>query len=71
MTVHEIIDSGITAADPAGYVEATIRPDGQLAALRIDPRAMYDLTAAELAGALIEAIQRASSARPDAGQRTT
>ncbi|MGK5739995.1 YbaB/EbfC family nucleoid-associated protein [Micromonospora sp. URMC 103] len=52
----------VTAADPAGYVEATVRADGRLAALRIDPHAMYDLTAAELATACIEAIQRASSA---------
>ncbi|MEV6377370.1 hypothetical protein [Micromonospora musae] len=68
--MHEIIESGVTAADPAGYVEATIRPDGRLAALRIDPRAMYDLTAAELAGACIEAIQRACSARADTTDHT-
>ncbi|SIR73986.1 hypothetical protein [Micromonospora avicenniae] len=63
--MYDIIESGITAADPAGYVEATVRPDGRLAALRIDPRATYDLTAAELAGACIEAIQHACSALPD------
>ncbi|MFC0506739.1 YbaB/EbfC family nucleoid-associated protein [Micromonospora costi] len=57
----------VTASDPGGYVEVTVRPDGRLAALRIDPHAMYDLTAAELASACIEAIQRACSAGAGSG----
>lgn len=45
----------VMATDPARYIEATIRADGRLRALSINPHAMYDLTAAQLADACLEA----------------
>ncbi|WP_406038378.1 YbaB/EbfC family nucleoid-associated protein [Micromonospora sp. NBC_00898] len=62
------VAGAVTGADPAGYVEVTMRRDGRLTALRINPHAMYDLTAGELAGACLEAIERADSVRSHPGR---
>ncbi|WP_422745108.1 hypothetical protein ACN27B_12805 [Micromonospora sp. WMMD754] len=60
--VHD--DSGaVTVTDSGRYVEVSMRHDGRLTALRINPHARYDLTAADLADACLEAIERADSLR--------
>ncbi|MFI7210860.1 YbaB/EbfC family nucleoid-associated protein [Micromonospora maritima] len=58
-------DTGaVTVTDSGRYVEVSMRHDGRLTALRINPHAMYDLTAPDLADACLEAIERANSLRP-------
>ncbi|MEU8301227.1 hypothetical protein AB0C04_28560 [Micromonospora sp. NPDC048909] len=62
-------DSGaVTVTDRGKYVEVTVRRDGRLSAFQINPHAMYDLTAAELASACLEAVERADSMRSHPGR---
>ena len=63
--------SAVTVTDSGRYVEVSVRRDGRLTALRINPHAMYDLTAAELASACLEAIERADSMRSHPGRALT
>ncbi|GAA5186939.1 hypothetical protein GCM10023322_34180 [Rugosimonospora acidiphila] len=56
-------ESRTTTSDPHGYVTATIGADGRLDGLTINPHAMYDLTAAELAKACTAAVNAAWARR--------
>jgi hypothetical protein len=60
--------SEVSAADSAGYVCATVGPGGRLHALHINPHAMYDLSAGQLADACLEAVRRAQSMRRHPGR---
>jgi hypothetical protein len=60
--------SGSSATDSAGYVRATVGPGGGLQALHINPHAMYDLSAGQLADACLEAVRRAQSLRRHPGR---
>ncbi|MEV0726588.1 hypothetical protein AB0I37_27885 [Micromonospora purpureochromogenes] len=64
----DTVANAVTVTDPLGYVEVAMRRDGRLTALKINPHAMYDLTAAELASACLEAIARADSMRSHPGR---
>ncbi|WFE53175.1 hypothetical protein [Micromonospora sp. WMMD1155] len=64
----DTVAGALTVTDPRRYVEVTMRSDGSLSALRIDPHAMYDLTAHELADACLAAIERADSMRSHPGR---
>jgi hypothetical protein len=59
----------VAASDAAGYVQATVRADGRLLALWVNPHAMYDLTAEQLAEACLEAVVRAQSVTAHPGRR--